>query len=112
MIQDPLELARLVANVRDAEQAVNACHVDEWADESGIEQAVRAERQARDNLASWMSDNFEDEPLAIVMYDGSLIVYGDTSDNLILVNPANIHKLSGYTQNGHARPRTTQRPTK
>lgn len=55
-----------------------------------------------------MSDNFEDEPLAIVMYDGSLIVYGDTSDNLILVNPANIHKLNGHASNGHARPRTTK----
>lgn len=42
MIQDPLELARLVATVRDAALAANACHADEWADESGIEQAVRA----------------------------------------------------------------------
>jgi hypothetical protein len=93
---NPVELTRLVAAVRSATAAVDAAHDDagRCIDIDAAEGAIRVERRARDALTSWMIDTFESEPVAVVMADGTLVCYGDTSDNLLVIDRENIHRLA------------------
>jgi len=86
-----LELKRLIAAARSAAKAVDA------ADELGCSdcqvESVRFLVKARLFLADWIINNYELDPVALVLPDGSLVTFGTHHDGICIVQAEHVHKV-------------------
>lgn len=84
------KLPRLLAAIRSAAADLGRVADAEDEDLDAIDRACDEERRARDALTAWF-ESWSDRPAAVIVADGTLIVYAVEADGLAIIPATDVH---------------------